>query len=82
MGSLMPLKKPMHAQSIRAVYSDASVTTTLITAKTKVASLKSVTIPKLELCAAHLLAHMFVSYLGLCICIVRFGQDCNEAQAQ
>ena len=43
---------------IRAVYSDASVTTTLITAKTKVAPLRSVTIPKLELCAAHLLAHI------------------------
>ena len=38
---------------IRAVYSDASVTTTFITAKTKVAPLRSVTIPKLELSAAH-----------------------------
>ena len=38
--------------------SHASVTTSLITAKTKVAPLRSVTIPKLELCAAHLLAHV------------------------
>ena len=43
---------------IRVVYSDASVITSLITAKTKVAPLRSVTIPKLELCAAHLLARV------------------------
>ena len=43
---------------IRAVYSEASVTTSLITAKTKVAPLRSVTIVKFELCAAHLLVHV------------------------
>ena len=68
--SSIPAKKFIHGFSdasqkayacstyIRAVYSDASVTTTLITAKTKIAPLRSVTIPKLELCAAHLLAHI------------------------
>ena len=40
---------------------DGSVTTKLHACKTKVAPLKSISIPKLELCAAHLAARLMSS---------------------
>ncbi len=45
---------------LRAVYTDATTSTTLIMSKTKVAPLKSITIPRLELCSAHLLSKLLV----------------------
>ena len=42
---------------------DGSVTTKLLACKTKVAHLKSISIPKLELCAAHLAARLMKSCL-------------------
>ena len=43
---------------IRATYSSGSPTSLLVTAKTRVASLKNRTIPQLELCGAYLLARL------------------------
>ncbi len=43
---------------IRATYTDTSVSTTLVIAKSKVAPLKTQTIPKLELCSAVLLSKL------------------------
>ena len=43
---------------IRSLYTDAAVSTSLVIAKTKVAPLKTVTIPKLELCSAPLLSKL------------------------
>ena len=56
---------------IRVVYSDASVITSLITAKTKVAPLRSVPIPKLELCAAARVLSHVCELLTLCTLAVR-----------
>ncbi len=41
---------------LRVLYADATTSSTLIYAKSKVAPLKPVTIPKLELCGVHLLS--------------------------
>ena len=43
---------------VRAVYEDGTVTCRLVMAKTKVAPLKTTTIPRLELCAAEKLAEL------------------------
>ena len=43
---------------IRATYSNSSPTSLLVTAKTRVAPLKTRTIPQLELCGAYLLARL------------------------
>ena len=60
---------------IRAVYSDASITTSLITAKTKVAPMRSVTIPKREFCVAHLLAQVLSHVCEL----LKLREDCVYA---
>ena len=44
---------------IRSLYTDTTVSTSLVIAKTKVAPLKTVTIPKLELSSAVLLSKLF-----------------------
>ena len=46
---------------LRARYTDASVTVTIVSAKTRVAPLKKQTIPKLELCGALLTARLLSS---------------------
>ena len=46
---------------VRATYDDGSVSSMLVVAKTKVAPLKSVSIPRLELCGAVLLTELLVS---------------------
>ena len=48
---------------LRVVYTDATIHTTLVFSKTKLAPLKTLTIPKLELSAAVLLAKT-LSYLA------------------
>ena len=46
---------------MRACYTDASVTVTIVSAKTWVAPLKKQTIPKLDLCGALLTARLLSS---------------------
>ena len=46
---------------LRARYTDASVTVAIISAKTRVATLKKQTIPKLELCGALLTTRLLSS---------------------
>ena len=46
---------------LRARYTDASVTVTIVSVKTRVAPLKKQTIPKLELCRALLTARLLSS---------------------
>ncbi len=43
---------------LRCVYADASTSVALVLSKTKVAPIKKTTIPRLELCGAHLLAKL------------------------
>ena len=46
---------------LRAVYQDGSVTSRLVVAKTKVSPLKAVSIPRLELCAAVMVAELLAT---------------------
>ena len=46
---------------LRAVYEDASTTISLVTSKTRVAPLKTLSVPKLELCGALLTARLLLS---------------------
>ena len=46
---------------LRAVYEDASTTISLVTSKTRVAPLKTLSVPKLELCGALLTARLLIS---------------------
>ena len=46
---------------LRAVYEDASTTISLVTSKTRVAPLKTLSVPKLDLCGALLTARLLLS---------------------
>ena len=46
---------------LRAVYEDGSITSRLVVAKTKVSPLKAVSIPRLELCAAVMVAELLAT---------------------